>query len=113
MDNIMQYKGYFAEIKYSDEDECFVGKVEGLKNDTILFEGKNVKELRKDFEDAIDSYLETCQKTNTEPEKQCKGSFNIRIKPKLHKDLVLEAKKENISLNQLIEKFLIEKMNEK
>ena len=38
MDNIMQYKGYFAEIKYSDEDECFCGKIEGLKNDLIFFE---------------------------------------------------------------------------
>lgn len=112
MDNIMQYKGYFAEIKYSDEDECFCGKIEGLKNDTILFEGNTVKELKKDFKAAIDSYLETCKKTNTEPEKQCKGSFNIRIKPNLHRALVLRAKKENISLNQLVERFLIEKMSE-
>ncbi|MBR2290677.1 MAG: type II toxin-antitoxin system HicB family antitoxin [Clostridia bacterium] len=112
MDNMMQYKGYFAEIKYSDEDECFIGRVEGLKNDTILFEGQTVKELKKDFKDAINSYLDTCKKTNTEPEKQCKGSFNIRIKPNLHRDLVLEAKKEKISLNQLVERFLMEKMKE-
>lgn len=112
MDNIMQYKGYFAEIKYSDEDECFCGKIEGLKNDTILFEGQNVKELKKDFKAAIDSYLDSCQKTNTKPEKQCKGSFNIRIKPNLHRDLVLEAKREKISLNQLVERFLMEKMKE-
>ena len=38
MDNIMKYKEYWAEIKYSDEDKCFCGKVEGLKKDTILFE---------------------------------------------------------------------------
>ena len=112
MNNIMKYKGYWAEIKYSDEDECFIGRVEGLKNDTILFEGQTVKELKKDFKDAINSYLDTCKKTNTEPEKQCKGSFNIRIKPNLHRDLVLEAKKEKISLNQLVERFLMEKMKE-
>ena len=110
MDNIMQYKGYFAEIKYSEEDNCFYGKVEGLKKDTILFEGKSVEELKKDFEEAIDSYLESCRLTNTEPEKQCKGSFNIRIRPSLHKDLVMLAKKEKISLNQLIEKVLAEKI---
>ena len=28
----MKYKGYWAEIKYSDEDECFWGEIEGLKN---------------------------------------------------------------------------------
>ena len=33
MKNIMKYKGYWAEIKYSDEDECFWGEIDGLKND--------------------------------------------------------------------------------
>ena len=49
MNNIMKYKGYWAEIKYSDEDECFYGIVEGLKNSSISFEGTTVKELKKDF----------------------------------------------------------------
>jgi hypothetical protein len=53
MKNIMKYKGYWAEIKYSDEDECFWGEIEGLKNDSISFEGTTVKELKKDFKDAI------------------------------------------------------------
>ena len=113
MDNIMEYKGYFAEIKYSDDDKCFCGKVFGLKNDLILFEGNSVKELRKDFEDAIDSYLENCKATNTVPEKQYKGSFNVRVTPNLHRDLVILAKKENISLNQLVENALIEKVNKR
>ena len=34
MNNIMRYKGYWAEVRYSDEDECFCGKIEGLKNTT-------------------------------------------------------------------------------
>ena len=51
MNNIMKYKDYWAKIEYSDEDECFYGIVEGLKNSTISFEGKTVKELKKDFKD--------------------------------------------------------------
>ena len=70
MDNIMKYKEYWAEIKYSDEDECFCGVIEGLKNTSISFEGETVKELKKDFKDAIDYYLEYCKKENKEPEKQ-------------------------------------------
>ena len=42
MDNIMKYKGYWAEIKYSDEDECFCGHIEGIKNSSISFEGETV-----------------------------------------------------------------------
>ena len=27
MKSIMRYKGYWAEVRYSDEDECFGGKL--------------------------------------------------------------------------------------
>lgn len=87
MSNIMKYKGYWAEIKYSDEDECFCGKVEGLKNALILFEGDTVKELKKDFKNAIDHYL----KNNENPEKQCKGSLNVRLGTKLHNEAKIKS----------------------
>ena len=88
----------------------FCGKVEGLKKDTILFEGNSVKELKEDFENAIDSYLELCKKRNEEPEKQYKGSFNVRIKPELHREAAIVAKRNNISLNQLVERAIINQL---
>lgn len=103
MDNIMKYKDYWAEIKYSDEDRCFCGKVSGLKKDVILFEGNTVEDLKKDFEEAIDNYLELCKFRKEKPEKQCKGSFNVRIKPETHKQAIIIAKQKNISLNQFVE----------
>ena len=106
MNNIMQYKGYWAAISYSDEDGCFCGTIEGLKNDIISFEGDTVKELKKDFEDAIDSYLDTCKRLGCEPEKQYKGSFNIRIEPELHQKAVRFANTFNMSLNQFVAKAI-------
>lgn len=102
MDNIMEYKGYWARIRYSDEDECFYGKVEGLKNSLILFEGNTVKELKKDFKDAIDEHLQMCKETNTDPERQCKGSLNVRLGTELHTKAKIKAIEENISINELI-----------
>lgn len=102
MDNIMTYKGYWAEIKYSDEDECFCGKIEGLKDSLILFEGQTVKELKKDFEDAIDSYLDNCKKNNEVPEQQCKGSLNVRLGTELHTKAKMKSIEEHISINELI-----------
>lgn len=102
MDNIMKYKGYLAEIKYSDEDECFCGKIEGLKDSLILFEGQTVKELKKDFEDAIDSYLDNCKKNNEVPEQQCKGSLNVRLGTELHTKAKMKSIEEHISINELI-----------
>lgn len=110
MDNIMEYKGYWAKIKYSDEDKCFCGKIEGLKKAFVSFEGKTVEELRKDFQDAVDSYLETCESHGWKPEKQYKGSFNIRIEPELHQKAVQFSKVFNMSLNQFVEKAIREKI---
>ena len=53
MNNMMKYKGYWAKISYSEEDECFVGEVIGLKKSSISFEGNSVKELKKDFLDRV------------------------------------------------------------
>ena len=102
MNNIMKYKGYWAEINYSDEDGCFCGKIEGLKNDLISFEGNSVKELKKDFREAIDSYLDTCKLHNLKPEKQCKGSLNVRLGTELHTKAKLKSIEEHISINELI-----------
>lgn len=102
MNNIMEYKGYFAEIKYSDEDGCFCGVLQGLKDDSISFEGKSVKELKKDFMEAIDDYLETCERLGKKPEMQCKGSLNVRLGPELHNCARIKAKEKNISINELI-----------
>ena len=102
MRNIMKYKGYWAEISYSDEDECFCGEIEGLKNDLISFEGDTVKELKKDFKEAIDDYLQMCKEINCLPEKQCKGSLNVRLGTELHSKAKIKSIEKNISINELI-----------
>lgn len=102
MNNIMKYKGYWAEIKYSDEDGCFYGVIEGLKNTSISFEGETVKKLKEDFKDAIDYYLEFCKDNNENPEKQCKGSLNVRLGTELHTKAKMKSIEKNISINELI-----------
>ena len=98
----MTYKGYYAKIEYSDEDECFFGKVEGLNKDLISFEGQTVKELKKDFKNAINDYLKVCNELNEKPEKQCKGSLNVRLGPLLHSEAKIKSEEKNISINEFI-----------
>jgi len=57
--NTMTYKGYAAHIEYSDDDQCLVGHIAGIK-DIVGFHGESVPELRAAFEEAVDDYLETC-----------------------------------------------------
>ena len=63
---MMEYKGYHAEIKYSDEDRLFVGQVVGV-SDTLAFHGVSVSELEEMFHQSIDNYLELCREFGKTP----------------------------------------------
>ena len=62
------YKGYKADIRYSEEDDCLVGWVIGTK-DQIIFDGLNLDAIKQSFHTAIDEYLEDCASRGVEPNK--------------------------------------------
>ena len=101
----MKYKGYEAVIEYDEIDRLFFGRVINTK-DIISFDGTTVDELQQSFEAVIDEYLEDCKKEGKEPDKAFSGQFNLRISPKLHRKISIEAKKRNISLNSFVEQAL-------
>jgi predicted HicB family RNase H-like nuclease len=101
MNDILQYKEYYASIHFSAEDEVFYGKILGI-NDLVSFEGSSVKELKKSFREAVEDYLETCKALNKEPNKVYKGTFNVRIPMVLHKEAAVFAAINNISLNDFV-----------
>lgn len=109
MKDVIVYKDYVGSVHYSTEDEVFFGKIEGV-NDSISFEGSSVAELKAAFEEAVEDYIELCQLNGKEPEKTYKGSFNIRIRPELHKRAVQRALIEGKSLNQFIEDAIEERI---
>lgn len=57
MARLLEYKIFKGTIEYSKEDGCFFGKVLGLQKDCITYEGQDLKELQKDFEEAIEDYM--------------------------------------------------------
>ena len=103
--SLMECKGYHAKIEFDQEDKIFVGHVLGI-NDSINFHGKSVRELTKEFDNAISNYLDYCKKSEKEPEKEFKGSFNIRIKPEQHKKIALYAADEGITINQFVSRAI-------
>lgn len=112
MTNLLTYKNYHASVQFSTDDSVFFGKINGI-SDLISFEGTSVDELKEAFENAVDDYIELCEITGKNPEKSYKGSFNIRIKPILHKRLSHKAFELGISLNQLVEQAITEKLEPK
>jgi predicted HicB family RNase H-like nuclease len=101
MNDILEYKGYYASLNFSSEDEVFYGKLFGI-DDLVTFEGASVKELKKAFHEAVEDYLETCKELGKEPNKTYKGTFNVRITTDLHKDAAFFAASHNISLNDFV-----------
>lgn len=116
MADMLEYKGYHGTVEYSAEDRILFGKVFGIR-DALYYHGATIEELEFYFRDCIDSYLEICEAQGISPDKEYKGSFNVRMSPELHREAALGAEKKGMSLNQFIqcaiEGYLNPKVEEK
>lgn len=66
--NVLKYKGYYTEVKFSAEDKVLYGKIEGIK-DLVNFESKSADEVEKEFHRTVEDYLEFCKESWKEPDK--------------------------------------------
>jgi predicted HicB family RNase H-like nuclease len=105
MKNVLEYKGYTGSVEFSADDKVFFGKLTGIR-DVVTFEGETVKELTKSFHEAVNDYLEMCKELGKDPDKDFKGSFNVRLKPRVHRLIAMKSAAMKISLNQFIERVL-------
>ena len=112
MNSTVKYKGYIGSVEFSEEDMCFFGSVQGIRS-LISYEGKDAYELIEDFHEAVDDYLEMCEGVGNKPEKAYKGSFNVRVPAELHREAVLYALNNNMSLNKVVEEALRKMMENK
>lgn len=103
----LEYKGYKGSVEYRKEDNCLCGKVQGMANKAlILYEGTTIDELRKDFEDGIDSYLKGCMADGIEPVKPFNGKLNLRMSSDLHARVAVFAASSGMTINDFINKAI-------
>ena len=95
----MRYKGYSAHIEYSEEDRCLVGHIAGI-TDIVGFHADTVPELQKAFEDAVEDYLETCERLNKPPQKPYSGNLRLQIPPDIHVAIARAAEASGKDLDQ-------------
>ena len=103
--NVLTYKGYSARVNYSVEDRVLYGKIEGIA-DLVNFQCEDASGVDAAFQEAVDDYLAFCHDLGKSPEKEYRGSFNVRIQPALHRDVDRAASLQGISMNQYIERAL-------
>lgn len=98
---IKDYKGYSAKVYVDEEQGILHGEVLGIA-DVVTFQGKDVEELVKAFHDSVDDYLAYCKERGEEAEKPYSGRFVLRMSPTLHRKVAMEAKKNDVSMNDWI-----------
>ena len=99
--SIMKYKGYEGTAEVDMDTMVCRGKILFI-HDLVTYQAPDPVNLQKEFETAVDDYLETCEYLDREPQKPLKGSFNVRVSPELHKSAVMRAKEDGTSLNKVV-----------
>ena len=97
----LEHKGYIGTAELSVEDQVFHGKLAYLR-DLVTYESDTAEGLVKAFQDAVDDYLADCKAERREPDKPCKGQFNVRTKPELHRAYARLASSRGQSLNEVV-----------
>ncbi len=108
--DLIQYKGYLAELSFDLEDNIIVGKVVNTP-DSISFHGVTLIEAEKAFHEVLDSYLDACECNKIEPSHPYSGRLGLRIDPALHKALNVAAYKANKTVKGYIEELLTQKLS--
>lgn len=99
---IFEYKGYIGSIEADVVCSCLHGKILYI-NDLISYEAETIPELKKQFEESVDDYIQTCKELGREPQKSFSGTFNVRPGPELHRAAVIEMQKRGMgSLNEFV-----------
>lgn len=107
MNNILEYKGYHAKIEFDAKSLSVRGKIEGI-NDFVDFETNDLSRIEEEFHCAVDDYLDFCIEVGKNPDKEYKGTFNVRIAPELHRAISIMAIKKGASLNTMVEQAIEE-----
>jgi len=100
--NRLEYKGYYGSIEYSKDDDCLFGSVLGMPNNLIIYEGNTASELYADFKDAIDAYLDCCEKNGLKVRKGYNDVLNIRIPAEIHGKIAMISERNGTSIKSFI-----------
>ncbi|WP_304342895.1 type II toxin-antitoxin system HicB family antitoxin [Chryseobacterium koreense] len=103
----LKYKDFYGSIEVNQEDDTLYGKVLGLEKSVLItYEGNTVAELKKDFKNAVDDYLEHCKEHNLPTHKSYSGTLNVRLTPQIHAKIAQLAEQAGLSINAFIKETL-------
>lgn len=98
----LKYKGYTGSVEWSDEDNCYFGRVVGMEGDCITYEGDDTSALESDFRDAVDTYLNSCERRGTQPRRPYSGTLSLHVSPDEHSRIAVLARKMGMSVSAYV-----------
>lgn len=102
---ILKYKEFEGSAELDMTRNVCRGKILHI-DDVVTYESKSIDDLEMQFEEAVDDYIETCNQIGKEPQKACRGQFNVRVSPGLHRAATRRSIADNTSLNDVVCKAL-------
>jgi predicted HicB family RNase H-like nuclease len=106
--SILQYKDYQGEVEF-DEDHLVIRILH--IDDFITTEVDSASKAHAAFVELVDDYIASCEELGKLPCKPFKGSFNVRMTPKLHKQVAFAAAAVGQSLNAYVVQAIEDKLH--
>ncbi|MEG0875087.1 MAG: toxin-antitoxin system HicB family antitoxin [Clostridiales bacterium] len=103
MKNVFRHKDVLGGFYYDPKKDTFLGEIYGT-NKEITFEGNSVTQLKASFICAAQQFLAEREIKRPMEDKPFGGTTTIRMEKVLHRNAVMLAAMEGISLNQFIER---------
>lgn len=103
--DILKYKDYEGTAELDVARGVCRGKIL-LIDDLVTYESASIAKLQREFEAAVNDYLETCAALGKEPQRPFRGQFNVRVAPALHRAASLRAAADGITLNDVVVRAL-------
>ena len=64
---MLEYKGYIGKVEFDEKTGIYHGEVVNI-TDVVTFQADSIEEVKEEFEESIDDYLEFCQERGEAPE---------------------------------------------
>lgn len=108
--DFLEYKGYKGTVEYAQANDCLCGKVIGMGNILISYEGNTISELRSSFESALEHYFSDCIREAHKPKKPFSGTLNLRMPSEIHERVALASMKTGVTINDFINRAIVREL---
>lgn len=103
--DILKYKEYEGTAELDMTRGVCRGKLLFI-DDLVTYESATPQDLQKEFEAAVEDYMQTCAGIGKEPQRPFRGLFNVRVPPTLHRAAALRAACDRVALNDVVVRAL-------